>query len=269
MKSVLSLFVASFFVIAGTANATPLNGGFETGDLTGWQILGDASVQTSSFGSGPTQGLYQAVLTNDWLAPLQSAQPPNSSFVTPLSGSHAALPSLLDPFLGLPSGSLQAITVGHNGVDVGFVHPGSAIAQTFSGAAGSLLSFNYNFLTSDGYNYDHSFVSLASSSLLFLEKLAGNDPSTLPGGTNYPPPLVASNTVFKNETGFKTFSFILPDTGTYTLGIGVVQVDDDIRDAGIIIDDVKVGSVPEPSSLLLLAVGLTGLFWWRRKQLAP
>jgi len=47
---------------------TLINGGFETGDLTGWQTIGDASVQTSSFGSGPTQVTYQAVLTKDWVA---------------------------------------------------------------------------------------------------------------------------------------------------------------------------------------------------------
>jgi hypothetical protein len=81
------------------------------------------------------------------------------------------------------------------------------IIQAFYGAAESRLSFDWNYITSDGYNWDHSFVSLVSSDSQFLEKLAGNDPSAVLGGTNYRPPLVVSNAAFQTETGFKTFSY--------------------------------------------------------------
>jgi len=70
-----SYFLATRFVIctlfvvstAVESSSTMINGGFETGDLTRWETLGDVSIQTSSFGSGPAQGSYQAVLTNDVL----------------------------------------------------------------------------------------------------------------------------------------------------------------------------------------------------------
>ena len=67
MKSVLFLLAALLLVMSGTGHATPINGSFETGDLTGWQTFGDVSVQTSLFSSGPTEGVYQAVLTHAYV----------------------------------------------------------------------------------------------------------------------------------------------------------------------------------------------------------
>ena len=94
---------------------------------------------------------------------------------------------------------------------------------------------------------------MVSSDLVFLEKLANNDPSVIP------PPLVGSSTVFENETRFETFSFTLPRTGIYILGIGVTGITDDSYDSGIIIDDFKVVSVPEPSTVILLGAGFVGV----------
>ncbi len=44
--------------------ATLTNGDFESGDLSGWEALGDVSIQQASFGIGPTQGNYQALLNS-------------------------------------------------------------------------------------------------------------------------------------------------------------------------------------------------------------
>jgi hypothetical protein len=130
MKSVLFLFAVSLLVImTGTANAYLINGGFETGDLAGWQIAGDASVQTSSFGSGPTQGTYQAVLTNDWLAYSAGAVNPGLGYVYPLSGSPGVW--LDDSYFGLPHGSMGAITQAPQiGNDMTILSYASAIKQT-------------------------------------------------------------------------------------------------------------------------------------------
>jgi hypothetical protein len=259
MKDMLSLIVVtSVLLIAGIGNAKPINGGFETGDFTGWQTVGDSSVQTSSFGITPVQGTHQAVLTNDWISYHNGGAVTSDSYVYPLSGSPAAL-NFDDSFFGLPAGSLQAITKAPFPGERDGVGFWSAIKQTFHGVAGSRLNFDWNYLTSDGYNWDFSFVSLVSSDSLFLEKLAGNDPSTVVGGANYPAPLVASNTVFQRETGFKTFSYILGETGIYTLGIGVTGVGDETNDSGLSIDDIKVVSVPEPSAIFLLALGSLAL----------
>ena len=256
MKMVLYSFAASLLVLIGIGNAALINGGFESGDLTGWQVLGDASVQTSSFGSGPTQGTRQAVLTNDWVSFNLGVQP--TGYVYPLSGSPAVL-HIDDSFLGLSTGSLKGITNAPYPGERYAPAFGSALQQKFYGVAGTKLSFDWNYFTNDGFNYDYCFVSLALSDFFVVEKLAGNDPSAVPGGTNWPPPLVTSNTVFEKETGFRTFSFILPETGIYTLGIGVTGVTDETLDSGIIVDNFQVLSVSEASTMLFFGVGLVGL----------
>ncbi|NEO82377.1 hypothetical protein, partial [Moorena sp. SIO4G3] len=39
-------------------------GGFESSDFTNWQTIGDARLETETFGISPTQGTYQALITN-------------------------------------------------------------------------------------------------------------------------------------------------------------------------------------------------------------
>lgn len=66
-KTLVFLCATSLFLgIVGSAEALPINGGFETGDLTGWNYYGDVSVATSfAFGGTtyiPTEGNYLAKL---------------------------------------------------------------------------------------------------------------------------------------------------------------------------------------------------------------
>ena len=67
MRKKLVLLCASvlFFVILGEAAAQTVMLGFETGDFTGWEVIGDASVVDSSYGTFPHTGDYQALLTPD------------------------------------------------------------------------------------------------------------------------------------------------------------------------------------------------------------
>ncbi len=119
---------------ANSASAVTINGGFETSDFTGYDTIGDTSVQTSDFGSGPTEGTYQGFLSN-------------------ASGVPA---SDLETFLGVSPGSL-------NGLGNGTATTGSAIRQTFAANAGDVLTFNYNFLTGEDANAtlnDFSFFTI-------------------------------------------------------------------------------------------------------------
>ena len=70
-KTTRLIFAASIilaFAEVRPARAGFINGGFETGDFTGWSTIGDVSIQTDAFGAGPPQGNYQAFLSNEGAA---------------------------------------------------------------------------------------------------------------------------------------------------------------------------------------------------------
>lgn len=133
----------------------------------------------------------------------------------------------LEAFLDLAPGTLDGLGNGDATV-------GSALKQTFSGVEGQTLTFDWNFLTNestpdDTFN-DFSFISLSPSGT-----------STL-ADTRSRFPLLGNNVSFNDETGFNTFSLLLPETGTYTLGLGVVDVADQIVDSALLIDNVNLGT---------------------------
>lgn len=66
MKKIAVLAFASLFVLfIGNACAIELitNGGFETGDLTGWNKTGKVKVKNDWLGISPSDGTYQAVMS--------------------------------------------------------------------------------------------------------------------------------------------------------------------------------------------------------------
>lgn len=213
------------------SNPTNNNGGFETGNFTGWSTIGMAEIETADFGTEPSQGTYYAAL---------------STMFDTVSAS------ALESFLGLTPGSL-------NDLETGNIEEGSAIKQTFTANAGDVLTFDWNFMTNElestlvGSNNDFAFFTLTSSP----SKLA--DPSSS---------FMTSLTQFADETGFETFSAELPASGTYTLGFGVVNVGDPIFDSALAIDNVTVSaSVPEPTSVLgVLTFGAFGVGAMRRRK---
>ncbi|MGD1910851.1 MAG: calcium-binding protein [Rivularia sp. (in: cyanobacteria)] len=184
-----------------------INGGFETGDFTAWETIGDTSIETAEFGVIPTQGDFQALLTTDF-------------------GSVSD--DILENFLGLNSGDID-------GIGNGDATQGSALRKTITVEAGDVLSFDFNFLTnettfdSDPETFnDFGFVSIAPNS---SSELA--DTGTF---------LISSPTEFFEETDYDNFTFEFSEAGTYTVGIGVVDSQDTIVDSGLLVDNLKVVS---------------------------
>ena len=216
--------VAGLSAIACTtrADAGLVNGGFESG-FSGWSTLGFTSVETSAFGSGPTEGTQQALMRSG-------------------DGTTSATLADLDTFFGFAAGQLNSISTGR-------VEDGSAIKQTFTANAGNLLSFNWNFLTKESITApdpafnDFAFFSLNSTPTKLADLFSS---------------FTTSSTAFTSETGFQTLSISLPVTGTYTLGFGVANVGDQFIDSGLLVDNVQLTAtaVPEPSSLMLGCLGI-------------
>jgi subtilisin family serine protease len=199
-------------LLVDNLQVTQLNGSFETGDFNHWDTVGNTSIQTASFGSNPTDGNYQALITN---------------------GAGSVTDTALETSLGLSAGTLD-------GMGNGNATQGSAIQlMPLNVKAGDVLTFDWNFLTNEGtpsfYN-DFGFVSVASDGTSELADTYGS--------------FVLSPTSFNEETGYGTFSYEFADAGSYIISLGVVDVGDTSVDSGLLVDNFSIVSGSSMSSVL-------------------
>lgn len=181
---------------------------FEGGTFQNWRTIGDTSIETGDIGISPTDGEFQALITNGF---------------SDAGGSVEE--SDLSQFLDLPSGSLDILLDGD-------ATEGSGIKQTFNAQAGDILEFDFSFLTNEGtpsetFN-DSAFFSVGG----FTQQLADTS-ETFP-----------NNSVerFTQATDTESRKILIQQAGTYELGFGIVDLTDSAVDSGILIDDVKLTS---------------------------
>lgn len=235
---------------ANSTQAAILNGGFESG-FSGFTTIGDTIVHTGSFKSKYGNGKSQAVISNT----------PGAEVDFTFSGKPAVSTSALEQFLGLNSGSLDAIATSS-------AIEGSAIKQNFFGNTNDTISFDFSFLTDEDtwsqadynkpnpYYNDFAFLTLQfEDSPSYVFKLS----DTFSDFTN------SYTTPFIYETGFQTKSLSLAATGNYTIGFGVIDVGDESFASSLLVDNIKLTSsqnkpVPVPSSVVALAMFGFGAF---------
>jgi hypothetical protein len=225
---------------AGPAAAVSVNPGFETGDTSGWTTSGAASAVDASFGITPTEGSFQGLVS---------------------TGSGAASAASFESTMGLTTGFLDGLLpfISPN-TDGTVVTEASGIQQTFTAGAGDTLFFDFTFLT------DESPPEKLSSDFLFYD-LSGVGFDVLDSARRRNG-FGASATPFANQKAAQTFEIVLPFTGTYTLTLGVADVQDSFRDTGAIFDGFRLQKAPEPDSFLLLGGGLLALAAHARRRRA-
>lgn len=263
-----TLAIIAGLVFSDTAKAATLNGGFENG-FTGWETIGDYGIETSSFGSSPVEGNAQAFLSTAFNEVVSVDA--NGNEVT---GGNAVPVAFISGYPNLEEFLNVSTFFGDTSLsNIATAEPieGSAIRQTFNAVAGQTLLFSWNFLTNesveqaaiDDFTYpdfnDFAFALVQSDSSSQLIQLS----DTL---SNFS----SSSTVFDNETGFQTFSYTIPTTGTYSLALGVADVGEPTRISGLLVDNAQV--VPEGSSIFgLVCFGVSGtaIMLKRKKRINP
>ena len=218
------LFIASICLLATTipAQAVVVNGGYETGILSGWSSIGAAHVDTAVIGVAPTQGTFHAYIDN--------------------TGNFAAPIATVVPFLGVPGSSIL-------GLGAGPPTTGSAIKQSVTVSAGDVLSFDWNFLT-DEWNEAPTFNDFAIFSVDTVPNFLASRNSTFSTLNLLSPPAG-----FDGQTNYATQTYTFPSAGTFTLSFAVFNVGDAGHNSVLLVDAVSISVVPEPASLGLLGAG--------------
>jgi len=147
------------------------------------------------------------------------------------SGVDAVSASTLESFLGLAPLALDGLdSNGSAAVE------GSAILQSVSVSAGDTLHFSYDFASEEGQDAsagenDVAFVVIQSLSLL-ADTFDPLEVSALP--------LDFFEGV--GETGYQTFLHTFTAGGDFAIGIGVLDVGDDIVVSALLLDDLQLTS---------------------------
>lgn len=243
-------------LVSQTAKAAITNGDFSgSPDLTGWVPTGDVSRQNADYNPA-FPALTAGVVT--------------TRFGNPISGTPALEGTgiaTLDTNAGLAAGTLEALNV----------KSGSLVTQTFSATAGDVVNFNYNFITNEpvaGGNPDFAFYTLrAQNGTTIIQMLPLATP---PGATQLPNQFFvdphgqgrteqgiidfgSSPGVTKETGNLNGTTTPIGTTGLWTLTFGVVNVNDDKNDSGLIVTNVAEGAavtVPLPTAAYVAPLGL-------------
>jgi hypothetical protein len=224
------LGMVSLLLINPAQAANFIDGGFESGSFApNWTSSGNTSIETSAFGSGPTEGTNQGLLA---------------------TGAGATAIAGLESFLGLSPGDL----------DRDFLNTatqGSAIQQTVMLDQDDSIQFDLQFLTDDtsGAFGDRDYAFLVINGTVTF--LAGTESTLGP-----------SSTVFSQQTGFFTFNTGPLAAGNYTVSFGVVDISDSLLASGLLVDNVQVVPIPFnfQSTLGLVSLGLLGAIGYFKRQ---
>jgi len=249
-----ALLMLALLAQAGTAGAItiiPIDG-FESG-AGAWTTVGDVRVIDASYGVTPTEGSQQILLTSD-------------------ASQGAVSVSAQEGALGLNNNTIQRLfrqlvrNVGQSSGDDPI--EGSAIQISFSANALDVLAFDFDLLT-DELDRSPAQPGLFTDFVwMHLDPPSGQPIRYVPAHVNQGGLTASGTGEFSDETGPQSISFNLSQTGTYTLTLGVADVEDAAFNSGVIFDNFRLIEGPEPDTFLLVGGGLLGMAWRARHRRA-
>jgi hypothetical protein len=221
--------------LGGIARATLVEG-FESGTFSGSEVtIGDASIKTTYFGITAQEGTRQLLLTT-----INNAH--DGPTYTNQSGSDAVANANLASFFGVSSS---------------LIRDGTAASQEGSGftislgslTAGTTITLGYDFLTDEippGQHNDFAFYTLTGTTGVHV--IADTTSGLLHPTTDPTNP-------FALETGYQTLTININTTGTYILGLGVSDATTTDNPSALLIDNIQVSPVPEPTTIAFSIAG--------------
>ncbi len=229
--------------LVGIARATLVEG-FESGTFSGSEATkGDVGIRGTYFTIAPTEGTKQMLLT--------TINNTSDSPQTNQSGSDAVTVATIGTFLG------ESTSLIRDGSATGF--EGSAFTINLGALnAGDVVTLNYDFMTNEDpsgtHHNDFAFWELNSGTIHIFADTASSLHATN-----------VTNTVFAEETGYQTLTINILASGTYTLGLGVMDATTADNSSGVLIDNIVVTPVPEPTTVAFSVAGAALLVALRRR----
>lgn len=214
---------AGFCTSVMAAPAQLANQGYEAG-LEGWISSGDVTATSeSTVNAGP----------RDWIIT------PHQTQMAQLNSNSIEVQGL-DTFFGLNAGTIDSALTGD-------VTNGAGIKQSFTGLAGDTLTQYWDFVSRDYIPFNDSAFVVINGQVTVLASVENGGIEVGDYG----------------HTGWQSFSYTLPADGAYTLGFGVVNIQDTSFDSVLFLDNqaggarfVPASTIPEPETYAMLLAGL-------------
>jgi hypothetical protein len=220
--------------------------GFESG-TTGTNI-GDVSNRTPTYGPAvPQEGNRMLLLTTI-----------NTSLDagTQQSGTGADTAANQATFAGTAIGNLRNTKAGQ--LPSATARDGSAFKLVLGALnVGDQITFNYNFLTSDSNDTTNDFAYYALNGNVGNPSFADTANATLVFGGGTP---------FNLQSGWGTVTIDIATATNYTLVIGVADAANSAGASGLLIDNISVAPIPEPSTFGLIVAGAISFAAVRRRM---
>jgi hypothetical protein len=249
--------MAAALVLLGAerAGAQIVNGGFETGDFTGWTGAAFVNPNGSPTTGGPNFATFQGALADPNASPALNSNAVVSSQTTAFDGNGTAGPAVH------PTQGNYLAFISNENVNGDGSLTGSYITQTFLVPAGAhYLSFDVRLLNNDdplvfSAANDFGGVALSKGGTTLAQYNIDLDRTSTADAHVTPFAAVGG---FQNSTPWLAHAFDVSGLGGQSVTLTAYALNyggDNYVESRLLLDNVAI--VPEPGPLALAAVGLS------------